>query len=78
VGPGEAKGERLLLNNSGVSSLYQLVVIGRMWYNGPGQLNFTPHTLPYCFGFQIVIRKSLGMRFVEVVHFVCRECVNLE
>jgi hypothetical protein len=57
---------RSFLNSSGLSSLHQLVVIGRMWYNGPGQLNFKPHTLPCWFGFQIVIRKPLGIRLMEL------------
>jgi hypothetical protein len=45
--PVGTRGEGLLLNSCGVSSLYQLVVIGRMSYNGHGQLNLKHHTSPY-------------------------------
>jgi hypothetical protein len=64
VGSAEARG-RCLLNSFGVSSLRQLVAIGRMWCNGLDRMNFTPHTLSKCFGSQTMVRKPLGIHFMN-------------
>lgn len=66
MGPGEARDEHRLSNSFGASSLYQLVVIGRMWYNGTGQLIFTPDILAFWFGSQIAVRNPLVVRFREL------------